>query len=462
MKIRLLFLLSILLLFSSCNDKKVISAFGFMNEKLEESNVVLTTRNETLKQVLDVEIIKHPKKYRHVKERSERVSVITSDYFNYLEDIKDEIYEAHFEQGEDRSQYEKLSSSKFLDNLFFDGNKPTAKGQEFIDKVNRFKTDIASALGRGFSSISSLVNARFRTDDIKGKNDNVIPWLNLKFKGFPAITSITNITQMQSDIRQIESELFLSMISGEFEREMALRNFIGIVELNKNAYLEDEVVKGKIRLGRYDTSVTPENVIVNGTKVDEKYIREGEIKLNFKASGIGEHPLAGVFTVLEEGEPVQIRFNSSYSVIRKYRYEGSDPDNPVEIIEETTAATPKPVSKPKEVRKPVLAFDESKVQLEGTIKGEFGYLKMSKSTIKNATIGALHYDSNKKYKAVSFAIKIDGSPAISIKGNRLDKRAKKALEKVRRNQRIKIYDIKVVSSSGSRLDKIEPITIKIK
>ncbi len=462
MKIRLLFLLSILLLFSSCNDKKVISAFGFMNEKLEESNVVLTTRNETLKQVLDVEIIKHPKKYRHVKERSERVSVITSDYFNYLEDIKDEIYEAHFEQGEDRSQYEKLSSSKFLDNLFFDGNKPTAKGQEFIDKVNRFKTDIASALGRGFSSISSLVNARFRTDDIKGKNDNVIPWLNLKFKGFPAITSITNITQMQSDIRQIESELFLSMISGEFEREMALRNFIGIVELNKNAYLEDEVVKGKIRLGRYDTSVTPENVIVNGTKVDEKYIREGEIKLNFKASGIGEHPLAGVFTVLEEGEPVQIRFNSSYSVIRKYRYEGSDPDNPVEIIEETTAAAPKPVSKPKEVRKPVLAFDESKVQLEGTIKGEFGYLKMSKSTIKNATIGALHYDSNKKYKAVSFAIKIDGSPAISIKGNRLDKRAKKALEKVRRNQRIKIYDIKVVSSSGSRLDKIEPITIKIK
>jgi len=461
MKIRLLFLLSIILLFSSCSDKKVISAFGFMNEKLEESNVVLSMRNETHKQVLDVEIVKHPKKYKYVKERSERVSIITSDFYNYLEDIKDEIYEAHFEQGEDRTEYEKLSSSKFLDKLFFDGKEATAKGQEFLDKVNRFKTQIASALGRGFSTISSLVNARFRTEDIKGKNGEIIPWLNLKFKGFPAITSITNITQMQTDLKLIESELLLSMISGEFEREMALRNFIGIVRLNKNAYLEDEVIKGKILLGRYDTSVTPENVIVNGTKVDEKYIREGEIKLNFKASGIGEHPLAGVFTVLEEGEPVQIRFNSSYSVIRKYRYEGSDPENPVEITE-TATPTPTPVSKPKETPKPVLAFDESKVQLEGTIKGEFGYLKMSKSTIKNAIIGAIHYDSNKSYKAVSFSIKIDGTPAISIKSDRLDKRAKKALEKVRRNQRIKIYDIRVVSSSGTRLSKIEPITIKIK
>lgn len=459
MKIRLIFLLLTLIIFTSCSDKKVISAFGFMNEKLEESNVVLSVRNEAHRQVLDAEIIKHPKKYKHVKERSERVAVITSDFFNFLEDIKDEIYEAHFDQGEDRTQYEKLSSSKFLDNLFFDGEKPTARGQEFLDKTNRFKQEIASALGRGFSSISSIVNARFRTSDIKGKNGEIIPWLNLKFKGFPAITSITNITQMQTDLNLIESELLLSMISGEFEREMAMRNFIGLVQLNKNAYLEGEIVKGRILLGRYDTSVTPENVIVNGTKVDERFIREGEIKLNFKANEIGEHPLTGVFTVLEEGEPVLIRFNSSYSVIRKYRYEGSDPENPIEITQtEDSPSRPTPTT----VAKPVLAFDESKVELEGTIKGGYGFLKMSKSQIKNALIGALHYDSNKKYKAVDFSIKIDGTPAIRIKGNRLDARAKKALEKTRKNQRIKIFDIKVIGNDGGRLTNIEPITIKIK
>ncbi|HIE46116.1 MAG TPA: hypothetical protein EYP87_08150 [Flavobacteriaceae bacterium] len=87
---------------------------------------------------------------------------------------------------------------------------------------------------------------------------------------------------------------------------------------------------------------------------------------------------------------------------------------------------------------------------------------MSKSLIRSSVIGAIHYESNKSYKAVSFSIKIDGSPPIMIKGNKLDKRAKKALEKTRKNQRIKIYDIKVVSSSGGRLSNIEPITIKIK
>ncbi len=464
MKLRFFIIFFTFLFLFSCQDKKVISAFGYMNEKLEESNVVLALRNEAHRQVLDAEVIKEPLKFKHVKERSERVAVIVGDFYNYLEDVKDEIYEAHFKQGEDRTQYEKLSSSSFLDDLFFDGDKPSKDGKEFLDNVNRFKRDIASALGRGFSSISSLVNARFRTENIKGKKGEIIPWLNLKFKGFPAITSITNITQMQTDLKLIESELLLSMISGEFEREMAMRNFIGIVQLNKNAYLEDEVVKGKILLGRYDTSVTPENVIVNGVKVDNKYIREGEIKLNFKAAGIGEHALAGVFSVVEDGKPIQIRFNSSYSVIREYRYEGSDPENPIEITQTETPTRPKvkPKETPKETPKEVLAFDESKERLEGTIKGEYGYLKMSKSTIRNAVIGALHYDSNKSYKAVSFAIKIDGSPPILIKGNKLDKKAKKALEKTRRNQRIKIYDIRVVSSSGSRLSNIEPITIKIK
>ena len=461
MKLRILFLLTILFVFTSCSDKKIIAAFGFMNEKLEESNVVLTVRNEAHKQVLDVEVIKHPEKYKHVKERSESVAIISSDYYNYLEDVKDEIYEAHFKAGEDRTDYAKLSNSDFLDELFFDGDEPTSKGQIFLDKANRFKVEIASALGRGFSSISSIVNARFRTDDIKGKDGEIIPWLNLKFKGFPAITSITNITQMQTDLRLIESELLLSMISGEFEREMAMRNFIGIVQLDRTAYLPGETVKGKIRLGRYDTSVTPQNVIVNGTTVDEKFIKEGEIKLAFKASKIGENPLAGVFTVMEEGQPIQIRFNSSYSVIRKYRYEGTDPENPVEIPEtETEIEAPKVKSTPI-VSKP-LSFDESKVELEGTIKGKYGFLKMSKSQIKNALIGAIHYDSNKSYKAVEFAIKIGGTPPIKIKGNKLNDRAKKALEKVRRNQRIKIYDIRVISNSGARLSKIVPITIKIK
>ncbi len=461
MKLRLLLLLfATLLLSTSCGDKKVIAAFGFMNEKLEESNNVLNVRNDTNKQILDVEIAKHPNKYKHIKERSERVSIISGDFYNYLEDVKDIIYEAHFEQGESREQYEKLSSSDFLDDYFFKSNKYSAEGQEFLDNTKRFKKDIASALGRGFSTIAAIVNARFRTDDIKGKNNEIIPWVNFKFKGFPAITSITNITQMQTDLKLIEGELLASMISGEFEREMALRNFVGIVELDKNAYLEGEVVRGKILLGRYDTSVIPENVIVNGTKVDPRYIKEGEIKLAFKATGMGEHPLDGVFTVFEEGQPVQIRFNSSYSVIRKYRYEGSDPENPVEITE---TETPVVKAKPKKTTpKPVLAFDEATVELEGTIKGKYGFLNMTKSQVKNAIIGAVHYDSNKTYKAVDFSIKIDGSPAIRVKGNRLNPKARKALEKVRRNQRIKIYNIKVVSSSGARLTKIQPITVKIK
>ncbi len=453
----LYFLVIVLVTMSSCKDEKVIAAFGFMNEKLEESNQVLTVRNETQQQVLDASILKDPEKYQPLKDRSDKVNRITSDFYNYLEDVKDKIYEGYLEKGESREQYEKLATSDFVDKMFFIGDEPTAEGQEFVNRINRFKIDIASALGRGFASISSLVNARFRTQTIIGKKGESIPWLNLKFKGFPAITSITNISQMQTDIKLIQSELLLSMISGEFERELAMRNFIGIVQLNKNAYLEGERVRGKILLGRYDTSVTPENAYVNGIKIDEKFLSEGEVNLEFIANSIGEHPLTGVFTVMEEGEPVQIRFNSSYSVIRKYRYDGNNPEDPAPVV--SGSPTRKPVPVPKE---PIPAFDETKVKLEGTIKDQFGYLTLSKRSLSTYPIGALHYETNKKYKAVSFSIKIEGASPVHVKGNKLDARARKAIQRLRKGQRIKIFDIKVVSSSGGRLNNIEPIVIKIK
>lgn len=429
-------------------DKKIIDAFGFMNEKLEESNHVLGVRNEIFQNVLKSKIEEDPKKYRSLKERAESVEGLSSDFYNYIEDMKDTIHAAHFEHGEVRSDYSKLSTSKYLDDFFFINNEPSAEGQKFVDRIAQYKMDIASALGRGYASISSLVNARFRIDDIKGRNDKTIPWLNFKFEGFPAITSITNLSQMQTDIQLIESELLSSMISGEFERELAMRNFVGIVQLNKNAYLEGERVTGKILLGRFDTSVTPENVIVNGVKVNEKFLKEGEVNLNFRAKGIGEHPLAGVFTVTEEGEPVQIRFSSSYSVIRKYRYEGSDPSNPGKGPVSNVPETP--------------AFDETKVKLAGTIRSEFGYLQLSKRTLNVSTIGAVHFDSNTKYKAVSFSINFNNKRSIKIKGNKLNARAKKLVSKLKKGQRVKIFDIKVVSSTGGRLNNIEPINIKIK
>ncbi|MCF6349423.1 MAG: hypothetical protein L3J23_00130 [Flavobacteriaceae bacterium] len=438
----------IMLFFASFGDKKIISAFGYMNEKLEESNQVLAVRNEIFQNVLNSKIEEDPKKYKSIKEKAERVESISSDFYNYIEDFKDTIYSAYFKQGEDRKNYSKLSDSKYLDRFFFTGNKPSIEGEQFVGRIEKFKMEIAKALGRGYASISSLVNARFRIEDLKGRNDQKIPWLNFKFEGFPAITSVTNLSQMQTDIQLIQSELLSSMISGEFERELAMRNFVGIVQLNKNAYLEGERVTGKILLGRFDTSVTPQDVIVNGVKVNEKFLKEGEVNLNFRAKGIGEHPLAGVFTVTEEGEPVQIRFSSSYSVIRKYRYEGSDPSKPSSAPVSNVPETP--------------AFDETKVKLVGTIRGEFGYLILSRRTLNVSTIGAIHFDSNTKYKTVSFSINFNNKRNIKVKGNKLNAMAKKLVSKLRKGQRVKIFDIKVISSSGGRLNDIDPINIKIK
>ena len=460
--------------FNSCNrDSKVIESFGYMNEKLEESISLTTVKNGVFRGILERNLDKDSLKYQPMYYRLKEAQKVSDEFYYYLEAIKDSIYTGTLKPDEARNTYSKLANSKFLDKYFFDGNKSTPQGRLFITKINEYKVNFEKALGKGYGTVATMVTSRFRTKDLVDYSGNVIPWLNFKFESFPAMASIFNITQMQYDIRTIEQELIESMNSGEFEKEFAMRNYTGIVRFDKGVYYPDEQITGRIVLGRFDDSAKPFNIFLNGNKLDNKYSTDGAVLLDFKAPTPGEHSLSGNFSVMYDGTPVTIPFNTTYKVVSR--------DNVVEKIVYKTEYVEKPIyiDRPVQVKsntkvtEPVVATDaktkkyytpekEESMEIDGLINSEKGEVTMIKTTLRQSKVSAIRTKDNKRFEVTSFKVKVPGLLTVYVDGDQFTEEAIRTIDKAKPGQLITIFDIKAVDENGVRQGKVKEVKIDMK
>ena len=485
-------LISLILVTTSCgNDDKVITSFGYMNEKLEESTSLTEVKNGVYRGIFERKVKQDSLKHAPTHKRLMGAQKVSNEFYYYLESLKDSVYKGTLGKNDARTSYEKLVSSKYLDKHFFDAKSLTTSGKEFLLEINEYKNGFKQALGKGYGTVASMVSSRFRTKELMDYSGNIIPWLNFKFESFPAMASIFNISQMQYDIRQIEMELIDAMNSGEFEKEFAMRNYTGIVRLDKGSYYPDERITGKVVMGRFDESIEPFDIVMNGRELSEQYATEGAVLVDFKAPKPGEYPLNGNFTVLYDGTPVKINYNSKYKVVsrdnivEKIVYKTEYVDKPVYIdrpvyIKEKTKATPKvtpevttetqPVAEtePKVIansktRKYYTPSKKASPEIEGTVNNEKGgYVTMLKTTLRQAKLGAVRTKDNQTFDVTSFKIKVPGLLTVYVEGNEFTREAIRTIDKARTGQRVTIFDIKAVDANGVRVGKVKEIKISVK
>jgi len=450
-----------------------------MNEKLEESTAVIMVKNGVLRSQLIRKMEEDSTKYQPVFERLKKAEIAANEFYYYLESVKDSVYEGTLDEDQARSSFSDLVDSDYLDSRFFDGNTLTPEGEEFLIKINEYKSGYKKALGKGFGTIASMVTSRFRTKELMDYSGDIIPWLNFKFESFPAMASIFNITQMEYDVRQIETELINSMISGEFRKEFAMRNYTGIVRLDKGSYYPDERITGKIVLGRFDESAEPFDIVMNGAKLEDNYGVEGGVLIDFTAPGPGSHDLNGHFTVMYDGTPVKIDYRSSYKVVsrdnivEKVIYKTEYVDKLV-YVDRPVASKPKKTTPKPKTSTPVIADDaktkkyyskDKKVgsdKIEGTVNAEKGTVTMLKTTLRQASIGAVRTMDNRTFDVTSFMVKVPGLLTVYVEGNELTDEAIRTIDKAKPGQDITIFQIKAVDKDGKRLGKVKDVRISLK
>ena len=140
-------------------------------------------------------------------------------------------------------------------------------------------------------------------------------WLDYNYKGFPLVASITKLTQIQADIKTTESQILGGMLQGQMASDVSMKNYQAILIPKTPATLQGENFEGKIVLGRYDGSLKPTKVEINGREITE--FEGGGALLNFPSGNVGENEIKGKFIFMENGEPVEIPIETSYAVVAK-------------------------------------------------------------------------------------------------------------------------------------------------
>ncbi|MFT5212853.1 MAG: gliding motility-associated protein GldM [Polaribacter sp.] len=480
-------------------DKEVLSAFGYTNEKLSDNNISTAEKNALAYANLDTKAAEQPEKFGPLKEKADKVKELSSKYYQYLSVLKSKLI-ADVEKKDD---YEQMDKVDWLDSHFFKGEGYTLEGQEFLDNINSYRTKMIEVLGTS-SKFVPLLQKRFSTEDVVNRETTIsVAFLKARYEGFPMVASLTNFTQIQADIKNIESDILGDLLVGQLKTEVSMTNYNGIVNLNKNAFYPGDKVEGTVVLGRYDPSLRPSRVVLNGKPYNN--FENGAVNIDLRAGSVGDRKIEGTIFFMENEVEVPVPFESSYSVISKPNsavvsadkmnvvYRGlqnpltiSIPGVPANLVKasapglrqikgssyilspkagnEVTISVSgklpdgKPVNTPKTFRvKDIPAA-------MGTVRGQYGTVRMPKSGLVNTPVGAGLPDFlfDLDLQVISFKVKVPGQLAIIVKGTKFSASAKKALSKARRGDIITIYDIKAVIKNNSyKLKKVLPVNIEL-
>jgi len=479
-------------------SKEVLSAFGFMNEKLTENNTSTTDKNKQAYANLATKAIDQPEKFNDLNKQAIKIKTYSADFYSYLEELKDKMT-ANIEDSRD---YESMDQTTFLDEYFFKGDKFTDEGKKFLAQINGFRTDVTNVLGEN-KQFDNILVKRFSTNVVTNRDGKKIKWLDYRFKGFPLVASLTNLTQMQADIKNTEADIISNLLGGQLESEVSMTNYNGIVNLKKNAFYPGDKVEGTVVLGRYDPSLRPSRVVLNGKPYDN--FENGAVNLDLRAGSVGDRKIEGTIFFMENEVEVPVPFESSYSVISKPNsavvsadkmnvvYRGlqnpltiSIPGVPANLVKAsapglrqvkgssymispkagdkvTISVTGKlPDGKPIKTPKTFRVKDIPAAM--GSVRGQYGTVRMPKSGLVNTSVGAglpdFLFDLN--LQVTSFKVKVPGQLAIIVNGTRFNAAAKKALSKARRGDMINIFDIKAeIKNNSYKLKKVLPVNIEL-
>lgn len=484
-------------------SKEVLSAFGLMNEKFEAANESAKLTNEQMMQALDTKAAEAKGEFAVAAQTAHKVQAATKKFYDFIGTLKAETLKG-VEQENGKLPYESMDKGDNLDNSWFIGDGYTKRGNEVMSAIETYKAEMKNALGneKKYAAILNQVNKSFDVSDVTTKDGLKDKFLNYHFKGFPAIASLAKLSAWQSDVKKAESDVISAALGKAAVQAASYSNYEAIVVLDKNAYFQGEKVTGKVVLGRYDENTKPESV--TGAVLDNA---TGQAKINLTAGGVGEQNIGGSFNFIEDGKKINLPFKGTYVVVPRPNEATISADkmnvvyrgvvNPMTISfagisdNNVTASAPGLTKagragaynmSPGAGRELVINVsgklpDGTSVNSKkvfriknipgptGALRGrETGTVKGPKSNLEVQTVNAIleDFDFDVTLNVVGFNIKVPGQPTIVVSGNKMDARAKAAIQKAGRGDVVIISEIKTkLEGSSIMLPKTAPVAYEI-
>lgn len=490
-------------------SKEVLSAFGSINEKFDRSNTAFESKNTLALADLSKKANEN-EEFKAAAATANNAKQLGDTYYSFLAAEKADL----LKEVKDPTDYEAMDKSNFLDEKYYKGGKITPAGQKFLDEMATYREGMLQLVGDN-EALASQIKNDFSTDDIvtgEGEGNKVTrDYIAYNYVGFPSVSSLTKMSQLQNDIKVVENELLTKLLSGNLKELASLDNYETVMTTSKGAYYTGSTFDGILSLGRVDASTKPSRTALklDGRPIPDSQITYdgGKLVLGVNTGGVGDHNITGSLFYPQDGKEIEVKVDQKFTTINKPNsatiaadkmnvvYRGVQ--NPMTISfagvsDDKVSASAPGLSKKsgssyvmspgtgREVTINVSATlpdgtkapDSQTFRIKdiprptGTIRGDAsGSMKMNRSSIEASPIGAelTDFDFELNLKINSFKFRAGDAATVQVQGGRLNSAAKSALKRAKRGSTVQIFDIKasIQGNSGYRLKPVSPILIEL-
>jgi len=322
--------------------KKVANDFDIFIQDIKEKMLVDIDFND-LKEIINQEdageesekfkLIKHKDSTSYVEqdgELKEKYMKLNKFKKNVVVKGTDSIMSDGEKWTLDKIQYQQMDKAEVLNFIFFDGEKLTIRGEEYVSKfkdfpiaVNNIVRDLVlmesdfknatTALGSvvteskevvyEFGSVNEAASKRFKYSEKIIKEDGASQdYLEANFLDFPVVASLAKLTKVQSDIRFIENSVLTAI--NDALGGSNLNSFQTLLVSEKPTFYTSEFVNAKIVMGKKDAAFEPDSVAIYYKREgdnsppkrligDDFAIKSGEVVLNKRITIQGTYDLTG-------------------------------------------------------------------------------------------------------------------------------------------------------------------------
>ena len=118
-----------------------------MNKKIIESNAITDVRNTDSFSQIAQKAQEQPGQYGSKKEIVEKIRKISKEYCDYIEEIKTIVTSKTEKDEQGNYLYEQMDKGDLVDRLFFNGERTSKEGEEFLDKIKNYPFEIKKIAG---------------------------------------------------------------------------------------------------------------------------------------------------------------------------------------------------------------------------------------------------------------------------------------------------------------------------
>lgn len=262
----------------------ILQKFVLLNNSLEQANSAANTSNTRTLEAMKEAVGKNGNKPSDASILSQAAEARkkTAELVSYMESLKSVIIqEAGNGIDPETGGIKNLSEEEKVANIFV-GPTKKGKGYELKAKLKAYETFMQKFAPKnykipGLALDASEDPAMSKTDAITRSKD----FAELLFTATPVPAALASLSQKQSEVRRVESEILDYLAQQVGAKEIKFDKIFAVVIPDSRTVVVGQTYKAEVAIGAYSSAITP-RISINGSALA---VKEGKGLYEVKAQG---------------------------------------------------------------------------------------------------------------------------------------------------------------------------------